>query len=251
MIRKQGYPGNGEVARREELAELVGRLSDDGLDRRERGRLLARLTAALATGARSAGARTALTGRWLTDVVSDLAPHVPVRDLATLRAHHDGRSGDELAQALVRSASLVAAGIGAAGGTLAAVEMAAPPTLLAAPVQIAAETLAVVAVELKLVAELHVVYGREPSGSRLEVGAAHLTAWVTRKGLDLSAPGPSLGALLGTAARRQLRSRLLRRAGRNVTTLAPFLAGAAAGAELNRRETRRLGEKLIADLRQR
>jgi len=33
--------------------------------------------------------------------------------------------------------------------------------------------------------------------------------------------------------------------------LAPFLAGAVAGAELNRRDTRMLGEKLIADLHSR
>jgi hypothetical protein len=34
-----------------------------------------------------------------------------------------------------------------------------------------------------------------------------------------------------------------------VTTLAPFLAGAVAGAEVNRRETRKLGESVSKDLR--
>jgi hypothetical protein len=55
--------------------------------------------------------------------------------------------------------------------------------------------------------------------------------------------------VLGTAARQQLRMRVLRRLGRNVTTMAPFLAGAVAGAELNRRETRKLGDALCKDLR--
>jgi hypothetical protein len=56
-------------------------------------------------------------------------------------------------------------------------------------------------------------------------------------------------AILGTAAKRELRSHVLRRLGRSTTTLAPFLAGAVAGAEDNRRATRALGEALLAELR--
>jgi hypothetical protein len=242
---------SGELVRREQVGELVGRLSDDSLDRAERGRLLGRLTGLLAGGARAAGTRAALSGRWLADVVTDVAPHVPVRDLATLRAHHGGLSRDALAESLVRSASMATAGVGAAGGGLAAVQHAAPPTLLVAPVQLAAETVAVVAIELKLVAELHVVYGRAPVGTQGQVAAAYLSAWGCQRGLDLSEDAPSLGLVLGTAARLQLRKRIVRRFGRNVSTLAPFLAGAVAGAELNRRETRSLGVALLGDLRER
>jgi hypothetical protein len=240
---------SGELVRREQVGELVGRLADAGLDRAERGQLLTRLAGLLATGARAAGARAALSGRWLADVVADVAPHVPVRDLATLRDHHGGLSRDALAESLVRSASLATAGVGAAGGGLAAVQHAAPPTLLLAPLQLAAETVAVVAIELKLVAELHVVYGRAPVGTQAHVAAAHLSAWGRQRGLDLSEETPSLGLVLGTAARLQLRRRIVRRFGRNVSTLAPFLAGAVAGAELNRRETRALGTAVLADLR--
>jgi hypothetical protein len=42
---------------------------------------------------------------------------------------------------------------------------------------------------------------------------------------------------------------VVRRLRRNLTSLAPFLAGAVAGAELNRRETRALGAALQRDLR--
>lgn len=238
----------GELAKREQVSDLVARLSDDSLDRRERGRLLFRLGGVLASGARLAGARAAISGRWLSDAVADLAPHVPVRDLLTLRQHHGGLSGDDLAEALISTAARTTAAIGAAGGALASAEMAAPPALLATPVQLAAETLAVIAVELKLVAELHVVYGRAPLGTRSQVATAYLVSWVTKRGIDMSAGPPSLGSVLGTAARAQLRSRVLRRVGRNVATLAPFLAGAVAGAELNRRETRGLGDKLRKDL---
>lgn len=241
----------GELVRREQLAEVVGQLSEDGLDRASRGRLLTQLVRLLAGGAREAGARATLTGRWLADVVAEVAPHVPVRDLAVLRRHHPGRDGTdltaaELSAALVRTASLATAGVGAAGGALAAVQLAAPPTLLATPLQLAAETVAVVAVELKLVAELHVVHGRAPLASPAQVAAAYLASWAARRPVT---PGSGdLGVVLGAAARQQLQRRVARRAVRNLSTLAPLFTGAVAGAELNRRETRALGEALAEQL---
>lgn len=241
---------NGELVRREEVGEIVGRLSDGDLDGRERGRLLARLVALLAGGVRTAGAKAALTGRYLSDLLADLAPHVAVRDLPTLRAAHDGLTGDDLAEALVRSAARATAGVGAAGGALAAVQHAAPPSLLLAPVQLAAETVAVVATELKLVAELHVVYGRAPFAPAPDLAAAYLHAWASRTPVALGET-PDLATVLSAAARQQLRRRVARRLTRNATTMAPFLAGALAGAELNRRETRSLGDSLLEALRRR
>ena len=241
---------SGELVRREELGEIVGRLSESDLDGRERGRLLARLAALLAGGVRAAGARAALTGRHLSDLLADLAPHVAVRDLTALRAAHGGLSGDELADALVRSAARATAGVGAAGGALAAVQHAAPPSLLMAPVQLTAETVAVVATELKLVAELHVVYGRAPLAPAPDLAAAYLHAWASREPVALDAP-PDLATVLSAAARQQLRRRVARRLTRNATTMAPFLVGALAGAELNRRETRSLGDSLVLALRRR
>ncbi len=242
---------SGELERRVEVAEVVDRLSDGDLDGRERGRLLARLTALITGGVRAAGARAALTGRYLSDLVTEIAPHVVVRDLPTLRAHYGGLSGEELADALVRQATVATAGVGAAGGALAAVQHAAPPSLVVAPVQLAAETVAVVVTELKLVAELHVVYGRAPVAAGPELAAAYLHAWASRTPADPSGAVPDLGSVLGAAARVQLRRRVARRLARNATTLAPFLTGALAGAELNRRETRALGEQLRDALRRR
>jgi hypothetical protein len=226
----------------------VGRLTAPDLDRRQRARLLGELATGLG---RQVGVRALLVGRRLTDVlVDDVAEHLPVRDLLTLREHHHGLSGDELAAALVRNAARTTAAVGAAAGALATAEMAAPPTLLAAPVQLAAETLAVVAVELKLVAELHVVYGRAPLGSRAQVATAYLTSWSSRRAVG--AQGASitqLAGVLSAQAKQRLRARLMRRLQRNMASLAPFLAGAVAGAELNRRDTTGLGESLLRDLR--
>ena len=238
----------GELVRRE-VGEVLGRLSGESLDRSERGRLLARLTRLLAEGVRTAGARAALTGRYLTDALTEVAPHIQVRDLPALRRQHEDLAGDQLAEALVSEAARTTAAIGAAGGAVAAIAHAAPPAVILAPLHLAAETLAVVAVELKLVAELHVVYRRTPAGPSGQVAVAYLSSWADKRGLDVRDGAPSLGLVLGAAARQQLRTRLVRRLGRNVTTLAPFLAGALAGAELNRRETRSLGDKLVADLR--
>jgi hypothetical protein len=223
----------------DDLAGVVARLADDEpLDRRTRAGLVGRLAVLLGKQSRR-----------LVDVVIDVAPHIPIRDLPTLRAHYDGLTGDALAHALIANATRVTGAIGAAGGVLATVEFAAPPLLLSAPVQVAAETLAIVAVELKLVAELHEVYGKAPVGTPAVRAAAYLGSWVRRRGIDPFTGGAGLTGVISGAARRELRQRLVRRAGRNVTTVMPFLAGAVAGAALNQRETKRLGERIIKDLR--
>lgn len=244
-----------------DVAELVTRLSDDTLGRRERGRLLVALTGLVGSGARAAGLRALVSGRWVADTVTQqvaeqIAPHLPVRDLLTLREHHGGLSGEALAEALVRTASRTTAAVGAGAGAVTAAELAAPPALLTAPVLLAAETIVVVAVELKLVAELHAVFGRAPTGSRAELAVAYLTSWASRRAVPRpetagGSPRASLASALSGAVRQQVRQRIVHRLGRNLTSFVPFLAGAVAGAELNRRETRALGEALIRDLQPR
>ena len=188
-------------------------------------------------------------GSLLADVLADAAPRLRIRDAATLRAHHPGLSDDDVADVLVRNAARTTAAFGAAVGALAAVEFAAPPTLLAAPVQLAAETLAVAAVEVKLVAELHEIAGQPAPGSGSQRGSAYLSSWVKQRALDPKAGAAGLSAVLGAGAKRELRSLLVRRTGRSAAKLAPFLAGAVAGGVVNRRATRSLGEKLTAELR--
>ena len=125
-----------------------------------------------------------LGGSWLTDLVLDVAPRLPFRDGPTLRAQHPGLSDDDLAQMLISGAAKSSATIGAAGGALAAVEFAAPPTLLTAPAQLAAETLLVATVEIKLLAELHEVYGVPAAGPLRGRAMAYVVAWSERRGID-------------------------------------------------------------------
>ena len=58
-----------------------------------------------------------------------------------------------------------------------------------------------------------------------------------RRGVNLLVPARGAAAILSTAARYELRDRLLRRFGRNLTTLGPLFTGAAIAAWLNRRAT--------------
>jgi len=235
------------------LAELVEQATyepdADSRDRARRTRALAAMLPLLARRAKQAGLGAVTAGRWLSDELVELAPRIPVRDADALRRHHPGLADVEIAQLLVRNAKRTTAALGAAAGGVAAVEFAAPPTLLLVPVQLCAEILAVAAVELKLVAELHEILGSPAGGTRNERAAAYLMAWVRRRAVAPELKGAGLSILLGSAAKKELRSHVMRRMGRGTTKLAPFLAGAIAGAEVNRRATASLGEALTADLR--
>jgi hypothetical protein len=247
LSRKRRSPTSEQTATGDVSGVVVRLIDDPSLDSRARAGLLGRLSVALAGSARKAGAAAVGSGRWLTDTVEEFAPHVPIRDYGTLQSHHDGLTGDPLAQVLVETAARATAAVGAAGGVVSSLEFTAPPLLLTSPVQIAAETLAVVAIELKLVAELHEVYGRAVVGTPAVRTAAYLGAWTRKRALDRSG-GTGLAGLLGGTARRELRRRVMRRAGENVATVLPFMAGAVAGASLNSRETRKLGATIAKDL---
>ncbi|HVU61822.1 MAG TPA: hypothetical protein VHD58_09250 [Mycobacteriales bacterium] len=234
----------------DDAAGLLARLLDDRpLDRRTEATLLRRLAVTLSGSARRAGAAAVASGQWLAEVVAETAPHIPIRDLAALTEHYDGKAGDELAAALVENAARATGAVGAAAGVVASVEWTAPPALLAAPVQIAAETLAVVAIEVKLVAELHAVYGRSAVGTRAVRMAAYLGAWTRRRALDRLKPGEKVSGMITGAARRELRRRVVGRAGSSSASVLPLLAGAVAGASLNASQTRRLGRQITAGLR--
>ncbi|MEV4532394.1 hypothetical protein AB0J82_01020 [Asanoa sp. NPDC049518] len=234
-----------------ELGDTVAKLTAEDLEPGQRNRLLGRLVAQVR--ARGVGdlfkPRAAV--KWIADAVGDIAPYVPVRDLETLRRHHPGLDGDRLAERLVRNASRASAGVGAAGGGVAAIEWAATPTLLSAPVLLAAETVTVVAIEIKLIGELHEVYGQPVPGTGAQRAIPLVMAWSQQRGVNPMVPGVGIGAVLGTAARKEMRDRLLRRLGRNLTTLGPFLTGAAVASYLNRRATKAIGDQVIDDLKKR
>ncbi|WP_308250256.1 hypothetical protein [Sphaerisporangium fuscum] len=218
------------------------------MDGAERRRLLGRLSVSLSAARKKARATGAARGRWLADVFASIAPRLPIRDLATLQEHHYGLSGDALADDLIRTAGKATMAVGAIGGALAAAEFAAPPLLLSAPAQLVAETLVVAAIEVKLIAELHEVYGVHVPGTGTQRAMAFTTAWSRQRGVDPLSPA-SVQMALGAAAKAALRKRLMRTLGRHLTTLGPFLTGAVAGGALNRAATRKLAHVVRDDLR--
>jgi hypothetical protein len=222
----------------------------------DRQRLAGAVSKVASSGARVAGRGTRAAGRrlgavrrgagsgtgWLAAQVMAMAPRLRVRDQAALRAQFPGKSAEEIADALIDGASHASAAAGGAAGVWAVL-----PALPAFPAEVAAETLVLVGIELKLIAELHEAYGTPAPGKLPERMSAYVAAWAHRRGVFMIPGGLVLAT--GSPLARLLRRRLAARAGRSAFSLAPLLTGAAAGAYFNSRETRRLGEAVRRDLR--
>jgi hypothetical protein len=193
--------------------------------------------------AQTAGRGATSLVNWLSAQVIAMGPRLRVRDQATLRAHFPGRSDDEIADLLVEHAAHAAGAVGAATGAWGAL-----PVLPAWPAEVAAETLATVGIEIKLVAELHEVYGVPAVGSATERARAYIGAWANRRGIFMVPSG--LLVVAGSPLARQLRRRLLARMRRSTFSLSPLFTGALLGAVLNSKETRRLGHQIRRDLYQ-
>lgn len=244
-IEAPAIDGPADEALTGEVARLAGELAEDASPSRWR-RFQTAATRLVRRGGRAGQAgrvRATSGGRWLTVQVLAMAPRLPVRNQATLRAQFPGLTPEELADKLIQGSSRAAASVGAAVG--AAMFLPLP----AAPVEVLVETLAVVGIEVKLVAELHEVYGMRSPGPAGERMLAYVGAWAHRSGVALVPGGLALAA--GSPLRRRLQRRLIARAGRSAASLGPLLTGAAAGALLNRHETRRLGQDVRDDLRRR
>jgi hypothetical protein len=232
----------------EQAAELATEVSE-APGPRERQRLARSLAEMARSGARVTGRGVQVARRrvgmgtgWLAAQVTVMAPRLRVRDRAALQAQFPGLPTEDIADALVEGASRAAAAVGAAVGAWAVLPV--PPAF---PAEIAAETLALVGIEIKLVAELHEIYGLPATGSGVDRMTAYVAAWAHRRGVFLVPGGLALAA--GSPLARRLRLRLAARAGRSAFSLGPLLTGAVAGAMLNRRETHRLGHEIRSDLR--
>ncbi|WP_346096985.1 hypothetical protein [Streptomyces olivaceiscleroticus] len=211
---------------------------------RERGRA-ATLAARTAAGARRSGVTVRSGLSWTADRIIEAAPRIPVRDLATLRRQFPGLTPEELADKLVAGATRGTATVGAGVG--AAAMLPVPPAMSA---ELAAEVVGVASVEIKLIAELHEVYGLRPQGGRTARGLAYAQAWTEERGVDVAAPA-SLNLALGGQMKRELRQQIMKRMMRNLPSMTPFMVGAAVGAFMNRRDTAKLAGKVRRDLRRR
>ena len=228
-------PAAAEVAQAAETAQ------DDHDGSPTRGRRLDAVKRGVRKGGTSVKAGLAV----IADRIIENAPRIPVRDLAALRRQFPGLGPEELADKLVagaaNSSSTVGAGIGAAA------MLPVPPAM---PAELAAEITAVAAIELKLIAELHEVYGLRPPGGLRERSVAYLTSWTEERGVDVTKP-TTFNAALGSQMKRELRQQIMKRTVRSLPNLVPFMIGAAVGAMMNRRDTKKVAERIRKDLRSR
>ncbi|WP_030293853.1 hypothetical protein [Streptomyces katrae] len=239
-----GAPGVADVSSGAAAAVPSATESDEAARRRSGARRL-QAVKSVKSGVRKGGEYVRAAVLHIADRIIENAPRVPVRDLATLRAQFPGLGPDQLADKLIAGASYGTSTVGAGIG--AAAMLPVPPAM---PAELAAEVTGVAMIELKLIAELHEVYGLRAPGNLKERSLAYLTSWTEERGVDLTKP-TTLNIALGGQMKRELRQQILKRTFRNLPNLMPFMVGAAVGAVMNRRDTRKLAEKVRADLRSR
>jgi hypothetical protein len=266
-----GDPGLGPAARAlaDAVAGLLGRDASvgqpEGARRTAAGAkaatgVLADVVSAVVSAARSAAdpagssrARSAGAGRGsapsglLSDLLDAAAPRLPIRDAERLRRAYPGASDAEIADALVARAARLTGAIGAAAGGLAAAQWFAPPSLVAVPLELGAQTVLVAAVEVVLVGELHELAGRPAPGDARARARSYLTSWTTQRAVGSTGLGGLVGAL-STATAVAMRRQITRRLARSTTSMAPLLLGATLAARGNQKVTSVLADRLRADL---
>ncbi|MEV5911750.1 hypothetical protein DMH25_15895 [Streptomyces sp. WAC 01325] len=194
-------------------------------------------------GVRKGGSRARAALGYLADRIIENAPRIPVRDLAALRRQFPGLGPEQLADKLVAGAANASSTVGAGVG--AAAMLPVPPAM---PTELAAEITGVAAIELKLIAELHEVYGVRPPGGLKDRSTAYLSSWSEERGIDPMKP-TTINVALGGQMKRELRQQIMKRMVRNLPNLMPFMVGAAVGAVMNRRDTKKLAARIRNDLR--
>jgi hypothetical protein len=199
-------------------------------------------------GARGAGAGRFAPGGMLGDLLDAAAPALPIRDRARLQAAYPGATEQEIADALVARAARLSAGVGAATGGLAAAQWFAPPSLLAMPLEVGAQTVLIAAVEVVLIGELHELHRRPAPGDARDRALAYLTSWSTQRAVGTAGSG-GLFSRLSSAGTQALRRRVTRRLARSTTSFAPLLLGATLSARSNSRATVELADRVLGDLR--
>lgn len=254
MSNDAATPSGGDDPTDAELGDDLDRAVEEiaaGVADRPRVGRIAKL---LARSARRAGRSAVLSGRWLAEVSVRTAPRLPVRDLETLKTQYGGVTGSVLAGELIKSATRSSAAIGAATGAAVSAEAMHPPGWVLIPFEVMVETLVIAAVEMRLIAELHEVYGLSIGGAPPDRGLALVWAWAERRGVPPTVvkDPAQLTRAVGRGTRQQLmrvvRRRLMQRTARNLTSLAPFLVGGVIGAAVNRRATKALGNAVVRDL---
>lgn len=239
----------GPAPSQDDIASLFSRAASGNIDKS----LITDLTNVFKRSLKVSKNGISVSGQGLGDLLLKIAPKIPVRTAEELRTKSGGMTGESLAGYHVKRASRHSAAIGGLAGGLASASSFVPPAWIMFPAEVLVETILIASIEMKLVAELHEIYGQPITGNDEDRGMAILHAWSERRGFDPeNAAILGIGSAASKGARTKLvhliRRKLLARAARNISTIAPMLIGAVAAAEINRRATSDLGNALVRDL---
>jgi hypothetical protein len=193
--------------------------------------------------------RAMVSAARLRAVARDIAPRLPIRDRPTLERHLKTHDPELIADLLTRNASGATAVAGSVGGFLVLPSTTGPALLAAIPLRVAAETLVVGMIELKLIGELHEAYGQPLAGSATHRGTTALRLWASYRGFDLGDSGGLVGTVSQLARRPTTRRAAATMTGKALGRKGIRLGAGVAGAVENRRATVLLADQVRAELR--
>jgi hypothetical protein len=206
----------------------------------------------------TAGEAGERTSRWapqmvsvarMRDIARSIAPRLPIRDRPTLARHLHTDDSERMADLLVRNASGATAVAGTVGGVFVLPARSGPALIAAIPIRVAAETLVVAMIELKLIGELHEVYGLPLAGTPAQRGTTALKLWASHRGLHITDAGGLVATLSQMARTPTTRRAAAAMSGKAMGRKGLRLGAGVAGAVDNRRSTVMLGDRVRAELR--
>src|SRR5262245_53659028 len=80
-----------------DMADSIAVLAESDLDKSERKKALGRLAGALRVRGVSETMKPRTVLKWIAEAVTDVIPHLPIRDRDTLREHFPGLSDAQIA----------------------------------------------------------------------------------------------------------------------------------------------------------
>ena len=155
--------------------------------RRRRGRVRPAATTSRRRRAAAETRASGTPGALLGDLLSAVAPRLPIRDAARLRQAHPGASDEEIADALVARTARLTSAVGAAAGGLSAAHWLAPASLLVLPLELGAETVLVGASRWSWSGNCTSCTAARPRVTPAGARLAYLASWSAQRAADGSA----------------------------------------------------------------
>ncbi len=185
----------------------------------------------------------------LREVATGIAPRLPIRDRATLEQHLKMRDPERLANAVTKNAANATAVAGSVGGFFFLAPRTGPGLLLSIPLRVAAETLVVAVIELKMIAELYEIYDQPLEGNSTQKGTTALKLWASFRGLDISDTGGIVQTVAEIARRPTTRRAAASVTGKALGGRGLRLGAGVLGAVENRKSSFQLAEQVRTELR--